>query len=180
MKKRRYGGRRMLPSATLGKIGKWLMRRGALSVVIADDEDVYFNPQMISAAESAGFCKIKRVKEIDWKLMKSWLQAPPDIIVLDVVGVCKEEVAKDGLALASTLRKQTPSMIVITSAHTSHMRSEMREVDYIIDNRLLTISEFLDELETIINLYLSEKVKFYKKLGFRAGMMLARGVFQIS
>lgn len=154
------------------------MRRGGLRIVIADDEDVYFNARMLQVARSAGYERIERISRVTADVFASWLKKPPDVIVLDVRNVCDPDVAKDGVELARALIRETSSMVVITSAHKFHLRKSLPEIDYIIENRHLTSSDFVDELSQIVERYLSTKVRFYRHIGLRIGMALARGALQ--
>lgn len=168
----------MKPSPHLVKIGKWLMRRGRLRIVIADDEEVYFNERMLRVAGNAGYHGIERTTRVTHEVLAKWLKKPPDIVILDIRNVCDPDVAKDGVELARTLLRETNSMIVITSAHKFHLRKSFPDVDYIIENRHLTSVDFVDELSNIVEKYLTRKTRFYKHLSFRIGMSLARGALQ--
>lgn len=168
----------MKASPLLVKAGKWLMKFGSLRIVIADDEDTYFNPQMLALAEASGYEGIERISLIDAEYLKELLSTPPDIIILDVKGVCTPDVAKDGIELANMLSRETSIMIVVTSAHKFHLRGSVASVDHIIEERKLTAVDFVDELSVIVNKLLSEKARFYKHLSFRVGFALARGAMQ--
>jgi hypothetical protein len=156
-------------------LGKALMRSGSLKVVIADDEDVYFNERMIRAAGAAGFSNIDRISYVTHEVFESWLKDPPDIMILDVKYVVDEEVAKDGIELARVLSRKTSSMIVVTSAHQQHLRNAFVDIDYIIENRQLTSADFIHELSKIVRVYLDTKCKFYRNIIFRTGLKLVGG-----
>lgn len=162
----------------LAKFGKILMRFGKLKILIADDEATYFNAQMISLANSAGYHGIERIHKIDQARLRMLIDNPPDIIILDVKGVCAPDVAKDGIELANMLVRETSIMVAITSAHKFHLTGHIANVDHIIERRNLTAVDFVDELYIIVEKYLTAKAKFYKHLSFRAGIALARGAMQ--
>ena len=164
----------MTAAAYVTKIGKWMMKKNHLSIIIADDEDVYFNKKMLHAAEAAGYYGIKRISFIDHEKFSEILANPPDIIITDVRGVCSPDVAKDGIELARVLVRETHSMVVITSAHRFHLNSSQLAVHHIIDNRHLTSTDFVNELSIIISKLLDEKVSFYKMIGFKVGWWAAK------
>ncbi|MBK8288926.1 MAG: hypothetical protein IPK95_10115 [Cellvibrionales bacterium] len=168
----------MKQSEMLAKLGKWLMQRGALRIVIADDEDAYFNEKMLSAAKNAGYHRIIRISYVTQDVFSSWLKKPPEIIILDVKNVCDPSVAKDGIELARTLLRETSSMVVVTSAHKWHFRKSLPQIDYFIENRQLTSSDFVDELSSIVNFFLSKKSKFYRHILLKFGIYLAKGAMQ--
>ncbi len=64
----------MKPANWLLKLGKYMMRKGSLSVVIADDEDAYFNSHMLIAAEAAGFGQIDRISFVTSEIFNGWLK----------------------------------------------------------------------------------------------------------
>lgn len=168
----------MKAASYLVRSGKWLMQLRKLRILIADDEATYFNPQMLALANAAGYHGIERISTIDNECLKSIVSNPPDIIILDVKGVCTPDVAKDGIELANLLSRETSIMVVITSAHKFHLRGSVVSVDHVIEERKLTAVDFVDELSTIVDKLLCEKVRFYKHLTFRAGFALARGALQ--
>jgi hypothetical protein len=168
----------MKPSQKLIKLGKWLMQRGRLHIVIADDEAAYFNPNMLKAAKLAGYHGIERVDYVTPDVFAAWLKRPPNIFILDVKNVCDPNVAKDGIELARTLLRETGAMIAMTSAHKWHFRKALPQIDYFIENRQLASADFVDELAAIVDHYLSTKARFYKHIGMRIGVSLARGAFQ--
>ncbi len=102
----------------------------------------------------------------------------PDIVILDVKNVCDEKVAKDGVELARTLINQTSSMVVLTSAHRLHLRNAIIKADYVIENRTLTSTDFIDELSEIVDHFLTNKSKFYRNITFRIGLKLSKGALQ--
>lgn len=149
------------------------MQKNHLSIVIADDQDVYFNKKMIMTAEAAGYHGIRRINFIDQALFAEILRNPPDIFITDVRGVCSQDVAKDGIELARVLVRETHSMIVITSAHKFHLNNAQLAVHHIIENRNLTSADFVNELSLIIEKLLKEKISFWKKIGFKIGWRAA-------
>lgn len=156
------------------------MRKGKLRILIADDEASYFTPKMLEAARHAGYHGIKRVPQIDQETLSSILKEPPNIIVLDVKGVCPPEIAKDGIELARMLVRETPSMIVITSAHHFHLRVTLTNVDHIIESRKLTAVDFVNEISVIVSKYMSRKARFYQHIAMKTGIALVRGTLQSS
>lgn len=160
--------------------GKWLMQKGRLKIVIADDEAAYFTPKMIAAARHAGYCGITRIMQINHAELQKLLQNPPDIIILDVGNVCPKDVAKDGIDLARVFSRDTSAMVVLTSAHKFHLRGAITHVDYIIENRKLTAVDFVNEIALIVDKYLAVKSKFYKAVLFKIGVRLVKaGTAQI-
>lgn len=145
-----------------------------LSICIVDDEEAYFNKDMLSIASNAGFKNIERFNQINIELFKDLQERPRDIVILDIRGIVSPNVAKDGLAVASTLKRTTNSYVVITSAHQHHLSMKMVDVDYIIEDRLLTAVDFVDVLIEIIENYLDKKIAFYKKIVFKLGFKLVK------
>lgn len=156
------------------RIGRWLMGLDGPKICIIDDEEIYFNDDLLTLARKNGFKNIERHQLVDKELLKSLQVAPRDIVILDVQGVTTPDVAKDGLHLASSLTKTTNSYVVITSAHKFHLTNRATEVDYVIEDRLLTAVDFLSELTNIVEDYLEKKSSFYKKIAFKAGFALVR------
>lgn len=156
-------------------LGKFLTRLGSLRIVIADDEDSYFNPKMIECARASGFSRIERISFVTHDIFHLWLKKNPDIIILDVKNVVDETVAKDGIEMARTLSRLTKSMVVVTSAHQQKLRNAYVDIDYFIENRQLTSSDFIDELTKITEFYLQEKSRFYKNLFLKWGLRLLNG-----
>ncbi len=156
------------------KVGRWLMGLGGITICIIDDEEIYFSEGLLNLAKENGFKKIERHHLVDKKLLQNLHEQPRDIIVLDIQGVTTPDVAKDGLHLASSLTKTTTTYVAITSAHKFHLTNRITEVDYVIDDRLLTAVDFLDELTNMVEDYLEKKTAFYKKVIFKAGFALAK------
>jgi len=150
------------------------MRLGKLRVCIVDDEASYFTPEMISLAEAAGFTHIERHFKVDAGLLHDWLERTPDIVILDIKGVAAAEVAKDGFGIAKVLYEQTPAYVVITSAHKFHLHEYHQSYDYAIPDRLLTAVDFIMVLTKITEKYLTQKIRFYRKVAFRLGFFIAR------
>ena len=157
--------------STLGRI---LMKLGGLKICIIDDENIYFNEGLLNLARENGFKNIERHYQVDSNLFKDLQKSPRDIVILDIQGVTTPDVAKDGLYLASSLVKNTNSYIVITSAHQFHLTNRITEVDYVIEDRLLTAVDFLEVLTEIVEDYLSKKTSFYSKIIFKVGFGLAK------
>lgn len=161
--------------------GKLLMRMGKLRICIFDDEASYFTPQMLRLAEHAGFMGIERYYKIDRKVLGDLLKHPPDIVILDIKGITTPDVAKDGFHIAKLLYEQTKAYVVITSAHKFHLHEYHRSYDYVLEERLLTAVDFIDELRNIIEEYLKGKIRFYRKVTFRIGYKIVkRDLFQAS
>lgn len=161
--------------SNLVRIGKWLMKHNRLSICIVDDEGIYFNSEMLKIAAAAGFGGIERYPCVTADLLTDLLTNPRDIVILDIQGVTEPSVAKDGFEVAGRLFKSTRSYVAVTSAHTHRLQKAYKEFDYVIEERLLTGVDFVDELEFMISDYLGRKTWFYKKLLFRTGFGLARG-----
>jgi two-component SAPR family response regulator len=155
-------------------IGRKLMKLGRLRICIIDDKKTYFNPQMLEMAAAAGFPDIERYYLVDEKLFMELQQFPPDIIILDIKGITIPSVAKDGFSIASVMYGKTNSYIVITSAHKYYLKDFHKDYDYIIEDRLLTGIDFIEELEKITEDYLNRKIRFYKKVVFRIGFRLIK------
>lgn len=168
----------MKPSPKLVALGKWCMRKGKLKIVIADDEAAYFTKKMLSTAKNAGYHGVERLQQIDAAMLQQLLRHPPHIVILDVRNVCTPDVAKDGIELARMLLRETPSMVVITSAHHFHLRSTLTNIDHIIESRKLTAVDFVNELSVIVDKYMSTKSRFYQHWFMKVGMALARGALQ--
>jgi len=155
-------------------LGRLLMKFGGLKICIIDDEKIYFNDNLLSMAKENGFNNIERHYQVDANLFNDLQKSPRDIVILDIQGVTTPDVAKDGLHLASSLIKNTNSYVVITSAHQFHLTNRITEVDYVIEDRLLTAVDFLEVLTDIVEDYLSKNTMFYKKVIFKIGFGLAR------
>lgn len=145
-----------------------------LDIVIVDDNSSYFDEAMIKAAKTHGLGRIKRLYQVDRSVLNELVRNPPDVVILDVKGTTSEDVAKDGLDLAAHLFKATSSYIVVTSAHKHHLTNRTVTVDYVLEQRLLTVVDFLQELRKIRDDCLSRKKRFYQKLGLRAALMLGK------
>jgi hypothetical protein len=158
----------------LVKLGKRIMRAGRLRICVVDDQKTYFHENMLAAAKAAGFSHIIRYYVIDAQLLQKLLRSPPDIIILDIKGVADKKVAKDGFGIAKLMFERTNAYIVITSAHKFYLRETHTQYDYLIEDRFLTIVDFVEELGRITEKYLKAKVRFWGKPVFRLGFFLAR------
>jgi hypothetical protein len=145
-----------------------------VKICIVDDEEAYFNKDMLSIASNAGFKNIERFYKIDAKLFENLQTKPRDIVILDIKNITSKDVAKDGLGVASALKRTTNSYIAITSAHQLHLSRKMIDVDYIIEDRLLTAVDFIDILIEITENYLEKKMAFYKKVIFKLGFKIVK------
>ncbi len=155
-------------------IGKFLMKLNNINICIVDDEDVYFNNDMLNVASNAGFNKIERYSEVDKPLLGKLQKEQYDIVILDVQGITEPEIAKDGMHIASLLSRTTSSYIVITSAHQFHLVNEMTQVDYIMENKIQTTADFVDELIEIVDDFLDKKSSFYKNVIFKVGFSMVK------
>lgn len=155
-------------------IGKFLMKVNNVKICIVDDEDVYFNANMLNVAKNTGFNKIDRYSRIDNTLLCRLQKNPYDIVILDVQGITDPNVAKDGMQIASLLSRTTSSYIVLTSAHQFHLVNEMTRVDYVIEDKILTTADFVDELIEIVDDFLDRKSSFYKNILFKAGFTMLK------
>lgn len=158
----------------LTRVGRRLMQVDPLRIAIADDEDSYFTPMMLALAATAGYTRIERHSQIDAALMQQWLQNTPDIIILDVKGVCDPSIAKDGLGVAVLLRRSTSAYVAVTSAHRFHLKNVQSAFDYVIEDRLMTGVDFIEELERLVDDFFERKARFYSKLCFRIGRSVIR------
>ena len=156
------------------RLGRVLMKLDAVDIVIVDDEAAYFNEKMLLAARNAGYGRIRRIYSVDSDLLASFYKHPPDIFILDVKGITTKDVAKDGLALAANLRKTTSSYIAVTSAHRYHLTNRLTYVDYVIEDRLLTVVDFVDQLRLIVEDCVTTRKRFYQKLALRTGLYLTK------
>lgn len=152
--------------------GKTLMRLSPIKVVIIDDVKNYFDEQMIRLATSNGNVKIERYYKCDQNLLDSLTNVERDILILDIKGTVDRSLGKDGFDIARYLSNKTSTFIAITSAHKYHLKNQNNFGDYILENRLLTPIDFVEELDVIITLYLKHKIGFYKKGIYRIGKYL--------
>lgn len=156
------------------KLGKFLMKLNMVNIAIVDDEDAYFNENMLETANNSGFTNIDRFNHIDQERLNQFQINPYDIIILDVKGIVDENIAKNGLHVASILHKTTETYIVITSSHQFHLNNRMMEADYYIEDRLLTNVDFVNEIIHITEDFISKKTKFYQKILFKYGFKLLK------
>lgn len=159
------------------RLGRFLMGLQPLKIVIVDDVEAYFNKDMLDLVKRSGLSKIERLYFIDKPALKKLLDTPPDIIILDIKGIVSNEIAKDGFDIARTMMKETDCYVVVTSAHRFRLKNQNSEYDYIINERLLTAVDFLDELRFIINDLLEKKINWYKKIIFRLGYGIIKSTF---
>tara|TARA_E500000305_G_scaffold90968_1_gene78555 strand:- start:1220 stop:1723 length:504 start_codon:yes stop_codon:yes gene_type:complete len=157
-------------------LGRFLMKVNALSICIVDDEEIYFNKNMLITAENTGFKCIERYQKIDRDLFNRLQEKPYDIVILDIKGITDPDIAKDGMQVASLLNRTTNSYIAITSAHQFHLVNEMTNVDYVIENKLLTSADFIDELIEIVDDFIGKKSTFYKNVLFKAGFSMLKKI----
>ncbi|OQK34548.1 hypothetical protein CRN46_13345 [Vibrio vulnificus] len=155
-------------------LGKFLMKLNNVNICIVDDEDIYFNADMINIANDAGFEKIDRYSKIDNTLLSRLQKKPYDIVILDIQGITEPDIAKDGMQVASLLSRTTCSYIVVTSAHQFHLVNDMTKVDYVMENKIQTTADFVDELIEIVDDFLNKKSSFYKKVLFKIGFSMLK------
>jgi hypothetical protein len=156
------------------KFGKLLMRFSPLKICIIDDVATYFNEDMLKLAKVNMNIKFERLYSINTSKLASLVKSPPDIFILDIKGIVENDVGKDGFDIAKHLSENTPSFIVITSAHQFHLKNRKHYGDYTLTERLLTPIDFAEELNLIIKTYLEEKLKFYKKIFFKMGFKIVK------
>ncbi|ENM5736344.1 response regulator [Vibrio mimicus] len=150
------------------------MKLNNVNICIVDDEDIYFNADMINIANDAGFEKIDRYSKIDNTLLSRLQKKPYDIVILDIQGITEPDIAKDGMQVASLLSRTTCSYIVVTSAHQFHLVNDMTKVDYVMENKIQTTADFVDELIEIVDDFLNKKSSFYKKVLFKIGFSMLK------
>lgn len=155
-------------------IGRKLMSMGKLKIYIIDDQETYFSKTILEIVEKAGFTSIERYYIVTKELLEKFLSDPPDIIILDIKGIAEKDVAKDGFGIAKMMFEKTNSYVVITSAHKFYLHETHKQYDYLIQERLLTAVDLIDELTNIVENYLKYKVDFYKKIIFRIGFKIAK------
>jgi hypothetical protein len=156
------------------RLGRKLMRAGNLRICVVDDQQTYFNENMLAVARAAGFSHIERYYLIDGLRLRKLLDSPPDIIILDIKGITDKSVAKDGFGIAKLMFDQTNAYVVITSAHKWYLHETHKDYDYVIEERFLTAVDFVEELQRITERYLASKVRFWRKVVFRIGLSLAK------
>lgn len=159
-------------SRTLWKFASKIKSLGTPRIAIVDDEEVYFTPNMLALASAAGFGEIERHFRVDAALLARWIEDPPDIVILDIKGIAEKDVAKDGVGIAEQLQRQTPAYIVVTSAHQYHLKNVHRSFDYVIEARLLTGVDFIQELDSIVADFVKRRRRFVRGAVFRAGRYL--------
>lgn len=158
----------------VNKFGKFLMSIGNFRICIIDDEEAYFSENMLQFARNAGFKNIERHYRLDYNLFQDLQLNPRDIVVLDVQGIVEPSIAKDGVYVASTLSRNTPSFVAITSAHQYHLTNKVVDADYVIENRILTAVDFLDVLHDMVAHCIESKLSFYRKILFKTGYSLSK------
>jgi len=154
--------------------GKLLMKLQPLTICIVDDVETYFNEGMLNFASVHGQITFERWSKVDKISLKNLVSKPRDIVILDIKGIVDPAIAKDGFDIANYLMKNTPSFIVTTSAHKFKLQNINNYGDYVITDRLMTPLDFVEELNSIIDVYIKMKLKPYKKLLFRIGFTIAK------
>ena len=162
-----------MKNGILNGIGKNLMKLSPIKVVIVDDVSTYFNEQMLSVASAKGNITFERYNKCDSILLKSLVSNPRDILIMDIKGTVTNDIGKDGFDVASHVVKNTTTFVAITSAHKYQLKNRMNQVDYVIEDRLLTPIDFTDEMNIIIDKYLKNKSKVYGKIIYKLGKSLA-------
>lgn len=161
-----------MKNGLLQNIGKGFMKFSPIKVIIIDDVETYFYPQMLSIAGSNGNISFERYTKCDANLLKSMVSNPRDILIIDIKGTASEEIGKDVFDIAKHVLQNTTTFVVTTSAHKHHLKNRTNYGDYVIEERLLTPIDFSEELNNIINVTLLTKIKIYKKIGYRLGKYL--------
>jgi hypothetical protein len=163
-----------MKNGIIGKIGSSVMKIWPLKVIIIDDVDTYFNEQMLSIAGANGRILFERYSICDGALLKNLVENPRDILIIDIKGTVTSELGKDGFDVAQHVYSNTSTFVAVTSAHKYHLKNKASYGDYIIQERLLTPIDFVEELNLMIEKYLKTKVALYQKIGFRAGKYLLK------
>jgi chemotaxis response regulator CheB len=155
-------------------IGRKLMSLGKLKIYIIDDQETYFSKNILEIVKKAGFSSIERYYIVNKELLEKLLSDPPDIIILDIKGITEKDVAKNGFGIAKVMFEKTNSYVVVTSAHKFYLHETHKQYDYVIQERLLTAVDLIDELTNIVENYLKYKINFYKKITFRIGFKIVK------
>ena len=90
--------------------------------------------------------------------------------------IFRSEIGIDGFDIARTMMRETNTYVVVTSAHRYKLKNENSEYDYIINNRLLTAVDFLEELHSIVSDAFELKINWYKNIAFRIGFGLIKKI----
>lgn len=163
-----------MKNGLLNNLGKNLMKLSPVNIVIIDDVSTYFNEQMLSIASANGNISFERYSKCDSILLKSLVTNPRDVLIMDIKGTVSKDIGKDGFDVVSHIIKNTTTFVVITSAHKYQLRNRSNEVDYVIEDRLLTPLDFSEEMNIIIDKYLKIKTKIYRRLSYKVGKKLFR------
>ncbi len=150
-------------------IGKTLMKLNPIKIIIIDDVKSYFNESMLSIASANGNICFERYYKCDAILLKNLVENPRDILIIDIKGTVTADIGKDGFDVANHVYNFTNTFVATTSAHKFHLKNREKYGDYVISERLMTPVDFCDELNTMINIYLKQKTKIYKKIVFKLG-----------
>jgi len=161
-----------MKNGALNGIGKSLMKLSPIKIVIIDDVSTYFNEQMLSISSANGNISFERYNKCDSILLKSLVSNPRDILIMDIKGTVTKDIGKDGFDVASHVVKNTTTFVAITSAHKYQLKNRTNQVDYVIEDRLLTPIDFADEINIMIDKYLKTKTKIYGKISYKVGKAL--------
>lgn len=153
----------------INRFGKNLMKLAPVNVIIIDDVSTYFNEQMLSVASANGNISFERHSKCDSILLKSLVTNPRDILIMDIKGTVHKDIGKDGFDVVDHKIKNTTTFVAITSAHKYQLKNRLNEVDYVIEDRLLTPIDFSDEMNIMIDKYLKIKTKIFGKLSYKVG-----------
>lgn len=163
-----------MKNGILNSLGKILMKLSPVKIVIIDDVSTYFNEQMLSIASANGNITFERYNKCDSILLKSLVSNPRDILIMDIKGTVSKDIGKDGFDVSSHIINNTSTFVAITSAHKFQLRNRSNQVDYVIEDRLLTPIDFSDEINIMIDKYLKTKIKVYGKISYKLGKALFR------
>lgn len=161
-----------MKNGILNGLGKSLMKLSPVKIVIIDDVSTYFNDQMLSIASANGNITFERYSICDSILLKSLVSNPRDILIMDIKGTVSKDIGKDGFDIASHIINNTSTFVAITSAHKYQLRNRSNQVDYVIEERLLTPIDFSDEINIMIDRYLKTKIKIFGKISYKLGKTL--------
>lgn len=150
------------------------MRLSPLKICIIDDVDSYFNEEMLSLARNSYPIHFERWSSIGHNELNDLTLHPRDIVILDIKGIIKDNIGKDGFDVSKHLMNNTRSFVAITSAHKFQLQNKNVYGDYVLTERLMTPIDFVDELNSMISLYLSRKQKVYQKIFYKIGFKLLK------
>ena len=154
------------------KIGLFFTKISPIKIIVIDDVKTYFNETMLSLAKAKGNIQFERYYKCDATLLENLVANPRDIMIVDIKGTITPGLGKDGFDIAKHVYSNTNTFVVITSAHKFHLKNRENYGDYIMSERLLTPIDFNDEINIIIEQYLSKKTKIYQRTLYKIGKKL--------